>query len=567
MKLWRSAPRPEGADTLEEAGISPRLAPLLARRGVTDPDSAQRFLQPSVEDLHDPFLLAGLETAVERLLAAREAGERVAVVGDYDVDGVSSTALLMAVFGVLGIDAEAILPHRLRDGYGFQEVHVERARQAGCRVILTVDCGTTSVAAATVAREAGLDVVVADHHLPGEIALPAGTVLINPKQPSCDYPFDSLAAVGLALKLAVGLGRRDGRALPLEALLRMACLGTIADLVPLVGENRVIARLGLDALADTPSRGLQALFRRAGIRPPFSATDVGFRIGPRINAAGRLDDAGVALQLLLTRSGDEAEELARRLDTWNRQRQDEELRVVGEAREQLVRQEQELGGLPPVVVLWREDWHRGVVGIAAGRIARDVHRPTLLLAVEGETATGSGRSIPAIDLHGFLSPWKPRISAAGGRFGGHTQAVGLTVPRGDLPGLAEEWRRAAAEWSEESLTRVREWELEVAAAEADGTLLAELDQLEPHGQGNRRPLLKLGPLRLVGSPRRFGKGQRNHLKATARGEDGGLVQLLGWRWAEREAELAGHFEVLGYLEADDYRGGEVVRLVDARPAR
>lgn len=553
---WRPADVPASASALEAAGISSRLAPLLARRGVEDAEAAERFLRPSPDHLHDPFLLAGLAEAVDRLLAARERGERVAIVGDYDVDGVTSTALLTAVFSKLGIGSEAILPHRLHDGYGFQPVHVERAQEAGCSLILTVDCGTTAVAAVAAAREAGIDVVITDHHLPGDTALPAGTIQINPKQDGCGYPFADLAAVGLALKLALGLLRKAGREpAPLDALLRIACLGTIADLVPLVDENRVIAALGLAGLARTPSVGLQALFRKAGLHAPFSATDVGFRIGPRLNAAGRLADAGAALELLLTRDPRRAEGLAEDLDRWNRQRQDEEQRVVDQARMQLdAKSESES---PAITVLWQEGWHRGVVGIAAGRIARDLHRPALLLAVEGKDATGSGRSISGIDLHGFLQPWKKRLA----RFGGHTQAVGLTAELAALPDLVREWQEAAAAWPEELLQRTYEWELELLAGAVGPELLAELSQLEPHGMGNRRPLLKVGPLELLGSPRLFGKG---HLSAIARGADGASVRLLGWRWAEREDDLAGAFEGLGYVEPDTYRGGEVLRLVDAR---
>lgn len=566
---WTPAPEPEptacllGTD-LGETGISPRLAPLLARRGIRDPEAARRFLRPSADHLHDPFLLRGMEAAVERLLAARARGEKVAVVGDYDVDGVSSTALLLAVFEHLGLEAEAILPHRLEEGYGFQEVHVERARGLGCSLVLTVDCGTNATAATRAAREAGLEVLVADHHLP-DGDKPTHGLLINPRQEGCDYPFDGLAAAGLALKIALALGRAADRELPLDALLRIACLGTIADLVPLVDENRTIAALGLEALGRTRSRGLKALFRKAGIRPPFTATDVGFRIGPRLNAAGRLDDASAALELLLTREERRASELAEQLDGWNRQRQDEERRVVEAAWEQLARRDP----LPAVAVAWDEGWHRGVVGIAAGRIARELNRPALLLALEGETATGSGRSVPGIDLHGFLSPWKDRLE----RFGGHTQAVGLTAAADRLDSLRREWEAEAAGWPEGSLVPSYEYELELDASQvgeggAGGDLLAELALLEPHGSGNRRPLLRVGPLRLAGPPRRFGKeGGKGHLSARARGADGrGSVRLLGWRWGEREDELAGAFEVLAYLEPDSYRGGEVLRLVDARPA-
>ena len=333
--LWVPAPVPEAAAELVRAGVSEHLAALLARRGVETPSQVEGFFSPALDQLHDPFELAGVTAAVERLHRAREAGERVAIVGDYDVDGVSGTALLLAVLRYCGFDAEPILPHRMREGYGFQPVHAERAAAAGCALVVTVDCGTTSVAAADRALELGLGVIVTDHHLPGP-ELPAGVIQVNPRQAGCSYPFPDLSGAGIALKLAQALGRRLEREPDPTSLLRMACLGTVADMVPLLGENRAIAALGLAALPSTPSAGLQALMRQAGVKAPLSASDIGFRIGPRINAAGRLDDARRALDLLLSRDPAAAGRLAADLDRWNRERQEEEARVVGEAREQVL---------------------------------------------------------------------------------------------------------------------------------------------------------------------------------------------------------------------------------------
>ncbi|HEX5758550.1 MAG TPA: single-stranded-DNA-specific exonuclease RecJ [Thermoanaerobaculia bacterium] len=551
---WRAAEIPPAAAVLEREGVPARLAPLLARRGVADGAAARRFLAPSLDQLHDPFGLAGMEEAVARLLAARERGEAVAVVGDYDVDGVTATALLLAVLRACGVTAHAVLPHRLRDGYGFQPVHVERALELGCRVVLTADCGTSAGEAVERARSAGLDVLITDHHLPGP-ALPAGAVVVNPRQAGCGYPFPELCGVGLALKLALALASRRGRALDLPPLLRIACLGTIADLVPLTGENRVIAALGLAALRDVRSVGLKALIARAGLRPPFAAADVAYRLGPRLNAAGRLDSADRALELLLTRDPRRAAELAEELEARNRERQGEEARAVAEAR----RQVEERGALPPLLVAWSDGWHRGVVGIAAGRLAQELCRPAVLLAVEDGTATGSGRSVPGIALHAFLERWSARLE----RFGGHAQAVGLSVRSDRLPALAREWEDAAAAWPEETRTRRLEYELAPAPAELTPRLFQQLARLEPHGQANPRPLLRVGPLRLDLPPRRFGNG---HLSVRARGEDGAVVFLLGWGWEERADELAAPFEALGHLEADDFRGGVALCLADVRPA-
>ncbi len=487
-------------------------------------------------------------------MAARQGNEAVAVVGDYDVDGVSASALLLAVLESCGFKVHSVLPHRLREGYGFQPLHVDRASELGCRLIVTVDCGVSALAAADHARERGLDVIITDHHLPGE-TLPRGVIVVNPRQADCLYPFPDLAGVGLAFKLAVGLLERLGRPVPHDALLRMACLGTIADVVPLQGENRVIAHLGLAALGTTRSLGLRALMELAGIRPPLSAADIGYRIGPRLNAAGRLASPESALELLLTRDARRAQELARELEAQNRARQEEESLVVEQARQQI----EAMQSLPNVLVAWSHEWHRGVVGIAAGRLARELGRPTLLLAVDGDSATGSGRSVPAIDLHAFLSPLSDRME----RFGGHAQAIGLTVLSSQLKEL-----RAAIEAHSHSLPtshfqRRFEYDIDLEPGEVDASLTTELARLEPHGAGNPQPLARVGPLRIAGAPRLFGRG---HLSATASGPEDTRVQLLGWRWQERSTDLDGDFEVLAHLEWDSYRRLPVLRLLDARPS-
>ncbi len=488
-----------------------------------------------------------------RLLAARAAGESVAVVGDYDVDGVSGTALLVAVLRACGFEVHPILPHRMHDGYGFQATHVEQARASGARVVVTVDCGTHSHVAADAALAAGIDVIVTDHHLPGE-PLPDGVLQINPRQDACSYPFEELSGAGLALKLGVALAEACERRIDQRILLRVACLGTIADLVPLTGENRVIAALGLAELGRTRSAGLRALIDVAGVRPPFTAADVGFRLGPRLNAPGRLDSAEKALDLLLCREPETARELALELDQWNRERQEEERKVVREARQALTDGET----LPKILVAWSPGWHRGVVGVAAGRLARELHRPTILLAADGEFATGSGRSIEGIHLHDFLADWSEDLE----RFGGHAQAIGMTVEIRRLEELRRDWEQAAEAWGEVVSIRRYRYELDLAPRELSHQLVAELRKLEPFGQGNPQPLIRIrGPLRLAWPPRIFGRG---HLSAEAIGPNGGRIRLLGWGWETRAAALEGEIEVLGYLENDPYRGS-VLRLVDCRP--
>ncbi len=443
----------------------------------------------------------------------------------------------------------------MKEGYGFQPVHVERARELGCRLIVTADCGATAHDAAAAALAAGFELIITDHHLPGG-PLPTGATLVNPRQELCDYPFPDLAGVGLALKLGLALAQRTGRKLELEALLRVACLGTIADLVPLTGENRVIAALGLAALARTRSPGLLALIRE--VRPAASR-DVLRRRLPARAAAQRRRPSGER------RVGARVAPLPRRRPGGGacRASSTSAIASVRPRRRECSRRRgpgvAALPELPPIVVEWASDWHRGVVGIAAGRLARELARPVVLLAVSGETATGSGRSVPGVHLHEFLSRWQSRYE----RFGGHAQAIGLTVVLSELEELRGEWARAGTEFAD-AIGRWRfEYELELAPHEVDRRTLAELERLEPHGQGNPQPLVRVDGLRLDGQPRAFG---RDHLSARARGGDDARVRLLGWGWGSRQAELAERFDVLAYLERDRWDGEAALRLLDVRPS-
>jgi len=552
---WLEKPAPEATGRLLAAGYGLLAAPL-ARRGVKTEAEAETFLRPHRSGLHDPFLLSGMEEATERVLAVCRDRGTVAVVGDYDVDGVSACALLTAVLRALAVEVVPIIPNRLTDGYGFQVAQVEKARRAGASLIVTVDCGTTSNEAVEEAIRQGMEVVVTDHHVAGS-GFPSQAIQVNPQQDGCTYPFRHLCGAGLAFKLAQAVLRRSGREEPLAALLRVACLGTIADVVPLVGENRVIAALGLQALAKARSPGLRALMRVSRIEGGVSSTEVAFRLGPRLNAAGRLASGELALRLLLTRDRAQADRLAGELDSLNRKRQAEERRVVREATELFSADERR----PGILMGWSPGWHRGVVGIAAGRLAREFHRPVILLGVEGEKGTGSGRSIPGLDLHSFMTGFEGRMA----RFGGHPQAIGLSVDVSALPALKAEMEEAAV-WPPEVLVRRREYELALSPEQVEPGLFRELAQLEPHGEANRRPLIRLGPLERSGPVREFGKDHvKVRVRRAGRGSDSGrFVQLLGWGWRKRLAELDGHFEVLGALEWDTWAGGPVVRLEDAR---
>ncbi len=508
----READAERTASLARDAAVPDVVARLLLARGVGDADEARRFLRPDPDGLHDPLLLAGAEAAADLLVAAARAGRRIVVFGDYDVDGVTAVAQLKAALIRAGADAVAFLPHRLRDGYGLKPETVARVvAEWSPSVIVTVDCGITAVEGVAYARSRGVDVIVTDHHLvPDE--LPAGAIVVNPKQPGCRYPEKELAACGIAMKIAQAVARRAGVALATESLLRAACLGTIADLVPLVGENRIIAASGLAALARPRAPGLRALLEECGVEPgrPPTAEEVAFRIAPRLNAAGRLDTAELALSLFEERDGARGRAIARELSLRNAERQALERRVVHEAREQID------GWFEPerdrVIIEGARGWHRGVLGIAASRLAREYHRPVLLFALDGDRASGSGRSAAGISLHATLKG----VQGFFREFGGHDQAVGASLDAARW----EEFREAArshfaASICADRLERVEEAEAPLPLDDVDEELMTHLDRFEPHGMGNPRPVLHASvrataPFRDLGSTGARGKlGRRS----------------------------------------------------------
>jgi len=480
-----------------QAGIPPVIAGLLLARGVATAGEAHRFFHPDGSQIHDPFLLSGMDEAVCVLLSAARAGRRIVVFGDYDVDGVTAVAQLKAALSRVGAPAIAFIPHRVKDGYGLRPDTVRRVlTELAPSVIVTVDCGITAVEGVACAREAGVEVVVTDHHLVPE-KLPEGAVVVNPRQPGCTYPYKELAGSGLAFKLAEAIARQAGVGLSRDSLLRAACLGTIADIVPLTGENRAIAALGLAALARPRAPGLAALLQACGIEPGQAPTseEVAFRIAPRLNAAGRLDTALLALTLFEERDPARAGEIARRLCVENALRQAIERRVFGEARERIAKYFDP--DRDALLVEADPSWHRGVLGIAASRLAREYNRPVLLFALEGERAHGSGRSIPGVSLHATLKDLRHRFLD----FGGHDQAVGGTLASDGFAAFREEARRLFAERvPRERLVARERAEAELPLEEISDEILGHLQRFEPHGAGNPRPVFACRDAR---APERF----------------------------------------------------------------
>jgi len=536
-----------------ELAIPPIVAGLLAARGMEDAEAADRFLHPRLAHLHDPFLMADMGKAVDRLRRAVAAREKILIYGDYDVDGTMSVVVLLTVLRSMGACVDTYVPHRLADGYGMRVPVIERAAADGYRVVLSVDTGIREHEVIARARDLGIDCIVTDHHLPEAHRLPPACAILNPKRPDCAYPEKGLAGVGVAFKLAQALLREQaGAAGPsprlLESYLKIVAIGTIADVVPLVGENRVIAKLGLTSLSDQTKRGqssrpgLGALLAVSGLAPKLNravtAGDVGFRIAPRLNAAGRMEDARDVIELFTTPDAAKADAIAARLDRLNTERQQVEESIV---REILARLEQEPpvkpGGSRYFMVFAGEGWHRGVIGIVAQRVVERTNRPAVVIGVEDGVGQGSGRSIRGFHLLDALASADGLLQ----RYGGHAQAAGFTLAADRIPELeAALENHARSVLSPEDLEPIQRVDARVSLADLNRDLYAALNLLEPYGLGNPTPVFVADGLRLVSPPRVL---KERHLKmrlaqsnaASAAGSNS--FDALGWGLADQAAAM------------------------------
>jgi single-stranded-DNA-specific exonuclease len=551
------------------------LTKLLHRRGVTTQDDYRRFVAPCLTDLHDAAGIHGMATACERIERAIRARETILIYGDYDVDGVTSIVLLQTVLRSIGADAAHVVPHRLVDGYGLKLEVLERVlRERDVRLVITVDCGITSVEPVQHAIDRGIDVIVTDHHLPPGV-LPAAAAVLNPKQPGCGYPFKELAGVGVAFKLCCELIRRSGKRVAIESLLKIAAIGTVADVAPLVGENRTIAWLGLNGLADPRNRGLRALIRRLGmLGRPLRAVDIGFRIGPRINAAGRLDSAETAIDLFAAADDDAAWKLCAQLDAMNVEHQEIEASVREEAEKQVLRPEscvlsktefrtQDSGprtqDLPRVLVLAGERWHRGVIGLTAGRIAQKFHRPTLVISIDGDQAAGSARSIPTVNLHEQLEA----VSDLFSHFGGHDFACGFSLHPANIPELRRRLDEQFASLDEQLFRHDACVDAELTLGEIDRAFVQGHEMLQPFGAGNPQPLF-LARAVAIASRRTFGE---NCVELTLQDMSGHATAVVWPSVQSLNGTLStdARADILFHVEPDTYApAGARLSIADAR---
>jgi len=500
--------------------ISPLVAQLLTVRGMSDEKVAEEYLYPTLDMLHSPFLMRGMSEAVERIKKAMDKGEQIWIYGDYDVDGTTAAALLMLSFKQLGVSANYYIPNRFDEGYGLNVEAIEKLSERGCSLLISVDCGVSSVEEVQRANELGIDVILTDHHEPKPDRIAPAYVLLNPKLSDCDYPFRSLAGVGVAFKLVHALMGGEEFSPFLESHLDLVALGTVVDVVSLVGENRILAKFGLEELNKRERQGIRALCDVSEQQEKITEYTLGFVIGPRLNAAGRLDSAEKVVELLTTDDYDKALEIAKVLDAENRERQRIQREILEDAIEKIKRSvdtEKE-----KALVLADESWHKGVIGIVASKLAERFYRPTILIALDGDEGHGSGRSIEEFDFFEGISECKELLLG----FGGHKAAAGLKIKRDKIPELRVKFSQVVeSKLTEEDLTPKVDIDVEVSEAQLDIKAVEELELLAPYGMRNPRPIMNIADTSIKGAPRLL---KNKHLKFLISDK----LETIGWNMSQ-----------------------------------
>ena len=550
-KQWSvAAPQPEGAQRLVQAGIPPLLSTILAARGISDEGEALRLLDPLSNELHDPMLLRDMDKAVSRIRQAIDKNELIAVYGDYDVDGITSTCLLTEFFRARGGKVLPYIPDRLEEGYGLNYEAIDYLSTQNVKLIVTVDCGITAVNEVMYAKEKGIEVVITDHHACKE-TLPPAVAVVDPHHPDCPYPFKGLAGVGVALKLAMAVAEPEEREEVFDACCDLAAIGTVADVMPMTGENRLLVRSGLNYLNPARRLGLAQLIRSAGLEEKgVTAVSVGYTLAPRINASGRMGRARVALELLLSRDAQRAEELAEELCSLNRERQGIESDIFTQCSDHLEQHPQS-----GIVLLASPGWHQGVVGIVASRLAEKFACPAFMICLENGVGKGSCRSWGGVNLFQLLQQSADLLE----NFGGHALAAGFTVKEENIPALTDALRRGVVQFSQgQELPSV----LDIDAAVTPEMLTLEdveaLDLLEPCGSGNPRPVLVLTGAQ-VQSMIQVGRGRHLKMRLESKGH---MMESIFF--STDGAQLGLHpgcrVDVAFYPNVNEFRGTRCVQL-------
>jgi len=527
----------------KELGISRILSQILVNRGLNNTEEAEKFLNACPAHLLDPFLFSDMHKAVDLIKRAYRNKERVMIFGDYDVDGITALALLKETFSKIGLEVLHYLPHRIKEGYGLSKNITHIAKQNNIKTLITVDCGTSNYREIEALRRQHIEVIITDHHEPASTALPPASAIINPKLKSSTYKYKDLAGVGVAYKLCQALTAKK-----MVEDLDLVALGTIADVVPLTGENRVIAKEGLLRLFKTKRLGLRALIENAGIQDKkFTSTFVSFILGPRLNASGRMDTAETSLNLLMSQTEEEADRLAKVVEAHNRQRQKIENKILEEA-EDLINKEINFKE-HKIIVIAKEDWHEGVLGIVASKLADRFYRPAIVISLDEDLCRGSGRSIKNFHLFHALQECKKFLNA----FGGHSHAVGLVITRDSIEDFKQSINRLAKErLSLEDLLPSLDIDMEISFSELNEETISELEMLEPFGTANPEPLFYTRNLKLKGEPQIL---SRDTLKFWV--SDGNITyQAIGFGMGnfKDSLKMADFFDLVYSPRIDNWRG-------------
>ncbi len=534
----------------KEYKINTLLATILVNRGIDSEEKIKKFLEPTRQDFYDPYLMKDMEIAVERIIKAIERGEKVIIYGDYDVDGITSTTVLKKFLKDLGLEVSYYIPNRLNEGYGLNKNAIEKIVNEGFSLMITVDCGISGIEEIDYANSLGLEVIVTDHHEPGEI-LPKALAVIDNKRKDSTYPFRDLAGVGVAFKVCQALGIR--LELKEEAYLKyldIVCVGTISDIVPLVDENRVITKLGLLLVKQTKNIGLKSIINSSGYSKIDSNT-ISFGVAPRINACGRMGKAEEALELLLSTDIYKVNELTKKLNEHNRERQEIEKAIYESAIKKI--EEKHLDENRTIIV-GGENWHHGVIGIVSSKITDMYFKPSILLCFEDEIGKGSGRSIPGFDLHQALTKCQDTLE----KFGGHSMAVGITIRKDELEKFSKEFEKVAEEEKIEEIVPVLNIDSKIELDFVDKDVIESLKKLEPFGEANKMPIFAFKNLR-IDSIRALSEGK--HLKLTLK-EDNRIINAIGFNMGKlaEEYRIGDKIDVAGVLEINTFNGVDNLQI-------
>jgi single-stranded-DNA-specific exonuclease len=553
-KLWVVAPsRPEAETLSKELGIPREIAQVLVNRGLAEAAAARAFLQGGLEGLHDPYLMSGMSEAVARIRRAVASGEKILIFGDYDADGILSVIMLHKALATLGARVDYFIPERLTDGYGIKDHHVDVPLERGAGLVISVDCGIKAVGFVAAAKEKGVDVIITDHHRPGDV-LPDALAVLNPQVDGSGYPDRALAGVGVVFKLVQALLEGAGKGAAVPHYMKLVCIGTVADVAELKGENRLFVKHGLKSLETVTNTGLKSLIEGCGLAGrKISEGDLGFRIGPRINAAGRMGMTDLAVRLFFSDSPEESRGLVKRLEELNSKRQRTEEKIFDAAKAKI--EARGLADRYKCLVLGSGDWHRGVIGIVASKLKDQFHRPVILFTYEDGKAYGSGRSIPECPLIDLVEGCRRFFLS----YGGHRLAVGCSLKIEDMPAFKAAINEMASPLiSEEDLKKKVRIDTPLGLEAIDAAFLEHYARLVPFGVGNPKPVFVAEGLEIADEPKIL---QRRHVKFRVR-RNGRSFDSLGWDKAELAGRLRRGYRVdLAYtLHVSQYLGEEQVGL-------